>query len=123
MKVFILTILSAVSLLILTVHYETNDVMANGNKKSVAEPVQFIVAEKCAIVREKRGTRCGSSNSLEITVSVADYCTKRSSDIDVYTKSNSNSEWSRTDGFIVHKGTPISTWWCKEPYQYQVKEN
>lgn len=96
---------------------------AKENEIEINNSIRITGLERCLSVREKRGTRCNSRNSLELTISVSDYCSEDSASYDLYTRSTSYDKWEWTEGAVVRKGTPIIVHFCNEPYQYEVRED
>ena len=123
MKKLILTILVCVSFFTLFCCVE-NVILAKAkeNNAETNKSIRITGSERRLTVREKRGTRCNSKDSLELTITVSDYYSTNKATYDLYTKSTSYSKWEWEESAVVEKGTPIIVHFCKEPYQYEVRE-
>lgn len=75
----------------------------------------------CIFAREKRGTRCNSSTSLEITLTLGEYCPEKVY-YNVYYKRTANSQWTQGTGGTVYANRETVEYFCDEPYDYEIRE-
>ena len=75
----------------------------------------------CITAEERRGTRCGKRDSLELVLTLDD-CAKEKVYYHIYTKRASNSEWKYSTGGTVYEGRETTEFWCDPPYDYEIRE-
>ncbi|MFZ1700687.1 MAG: hypothetical protein WBO10_00995 [Pyrinomonadaceae bacterium] len=77
---------------------------------------------RCILVRERRGTRCNSRDSLELTMTLSSSCRVDKVYYDLYSQRDSSTQMRWVQGGTVYSGKENVVHFCTEPYEYEIRE-
>jgi hypothetical protein len=75
----------------------------------------------CILVDEERGTKCGSHDSLLLTLTLEDDCATESVGYTLYAKKTDKSKWEYKDSGRAFAGRETTELFCHEPHSYEIR--
>jgi hypothetical protein len=75
----------------------------------------------CILVEEERGTKCGSPDSLLLTLTLESDCPTESVGFTLYAKKTDKSKWEYKDSGRAFARRETTELFCHEPYSYEIR--